>query len=95
MLAFLATFGTVGTFLLAMHDVDYWVLVAWACFCDVVPKVLFAWAGWRLYLKRRPRELRVAERAALRARRVRRAKRPSLSARRGGIVRPMRAMADA
>jgi hypothetical protein len=59
-LGFLATFGTVGTFLLAMHDVDYGVLVAWACFCDVVPKVLFAWAGWRLYLKRRPRELRVA-----------------------------------
>jgi hypothetical protein len=59
-LAFLATFGTVGTFLLAMHDVDDWVLIAWACFCDVVPKALFAWAGWRLYLKRRDRDLRVS-----------------------------------
>jgi hypothetical protein len=58
-LAILATFGTVGTFLLAMHDVPNWALVAWACFCDVVPKALFAWAGWRLYLKRRHRDLRV------------------------------------
>ena len=92
MLAFLATFGTVGTFLLAMHDVDDWVLIAWACFCDVVPKVLFAWAGWRLYLKRRHRELRVPsapryERGA--------SQRSDLSARRDGIVRPMRARADA
>ena len=58
-LAFLATFGTVGTFLLAMHNIDHWVLVAWAAPATSAPKVLFAWAGWRLYLKRRHRELRV------------------------------------
>jgi hypothetical protein len=52
-LAFMATFGSIVTFFMLSRSVDYHVLVLWAIFADVVPKALFAWAGWRLYLRRR------------------------------------------
>jgi hypothetical protein len=55
-LAFLATFGSIVTFFMLSRSVSYGVLLVWAIFADVVPKALFAWAGWRLYLKRRHRE---------------------------------------
>jgi hypothetical protein len=52
LLAVLATFGSGGTFL-ALHWTPGWQALAWAVVFDVVPKGLFVWALWRLYLKRR------------------------------------------